>query len=174
MDCKHEHWWLEHCVKCSSTEEMKYYLFIPWKSINIFKAKRRGIFIPVPYMVSCLSLMKWEQLEFTMPSFIHSYTSPLKLSSSLNSIQSHKIPSARNRSGKAASKVWIKPVEKPCCRTVMWGREMVTQVKFHWSNTWVQSSVVCIFPVINGVPVGRSSPWGVVIFGYCAFCGDSM
>ena len=61
---------------------------------------------------------------------------------------------------KAAGQVWIKPAKKLCCRAVTWGGERVTQVKFHWSKAWVQSSVVCAFPVINDFPLSRLSPLG--------------
>ena len=71
--------------------------------------------------------------------------------------------------GKAAGQVWIKPAKKLCCRAVTRGRERVTQVKFHWSKAWVQSSVVCAFLVINDFPLSRLSPWGITIFCYPAF-----
>lgn len=129
----------------------------------------RDFFHPTALFGSC-SILSWkEALEFTMPSCGHWFFWPPKLLCYLNSVQLHKMPSARNRSGKTAGKVWIKPEEMLCGRRGMRGRERVTQVKCHQSKKWVKSSVVCTFLVINACPLSRLFPWGVTIFCYPAF-----
>lgn len=75
MDCKHEHWGLEHCVKCSSAGGMRCCLFIPWNSFSIFRAKRRGILSQYLRWVLFLSFLEMRALELAISSFIYSCSS---------------------------------------------------------------------------------------------------
>lgn len=116
-DCKHEQWELEYCVKYSSPEGMRCCLFIPWSPFNIFRARRREI---LPHCLIWVLFYRFlKECAGIHLAFIHAFVFLATKTCCLNSTQSCKMPSARNRAGKAAGKVWIKPAEKLCCRTVI-------------------------------------------------------
>lgn len=141
MDCKHEHWWLEHCVKCSSTEEMKYCLFIPWKSLNIFTAKRRGILSQYLIWDSCLSLMKWEHLNLPcLHSHIHTpshWNCPALLTQS--SPTKYHLPETDQEKQQArfGLSLWRSPAVELLCEEGKWlHRSNSTEVTLGFNLLW--------------------------------------
>lgn len=130
-----------------------------------FQAKGRGILPLYLTWAPCLSFLEVRALEFTVPLFIYSCCSPLAhlTQSSPTKYQVPEMDRDRQQARFGLS------LQRSAAGELMWRKDMVTQVPFHWSKAGVKPSVVCTFLETSGFPLSRLFPRGVTIFCYCAF-----